>query len=89
MIISDLNHMEIVSENTDCVSGGAVPGFASLFGFHFKGIPLPAASATVQIAQQAVGFHTATLAQVQNNVVAGLFSSSLVNVQTIAVGAPR
>ena len=89
MIISDLNHMEIVSENTDCVSGGAAPNFASLFGFHFQGMPLPVAAATVQVGQQAVGYWTATLAQIQNNVVAGLFSSSYVNVSTIAVGAPR
>ncbi len=82
MIISDLNHLEVVSENTDSVSGGAF-----LFDFNFIGIPLPTASAQVLVAQQAIGFQTSTLAQVQNDVVAGLFSKSLVSVQTIAVGA--
>jgi hypothetical protein len=81
MIISDLNHLEIVSVNTESVSGGF------LFNFNFNGIPLPTASAQVLVAQQAIGFQTSTLAQVQNDVVAGLFSKSLVSVQTIAVGA--
>jgi hypothetical protein len=82
MIISDLNYLEVVFENTDSVSGGAL-----LFDFNFSGIPLPTAAAQVQIAQQAIGFQTSTLAQVQNDVVAGLFSKSLVSVTTIAVGA--
>jgi hypothetical protein len=82
MIISDLNHLEVVSEDAGSVSGGL------LFpDFKFNGIPLPAAQATVQLSQQAIGFQTSTQALVQNDVVAGLFSKSVVLVQTTAVGA--
>ena len=78
MIIADLNHLEVVSEETNLIEGG--------FFYTFEGIALPVAKADSAAIADAIGFQTLTNSVVKTASVSGLFSSSIAAASSLSVG---
>jgi hypothetical protein len=76
MIISDLNYLEVVSEDVRCVEGSGAP----LYIFP------PIAQADSLAKADALGYLTQTQTFTKTAGVAGLFSSSLAASSSYAVG---
>lgn len=74
MIIADLNHFEIVTQETKSVVGGR------------RFVFLPSAEATAYADAKAVGFFTVTDSQTLTEAAAGVFSRSRSGSYSKAVG---
>jgi|GEM_PF-6866810 hypothetical protein len=78
MIISDLAHMEVVSEATNLIKGG--------WKYTFEGIALPYAKADAASISDAIGCQTITNSVVKTATVSGLFSSSIAAACSESIG---
>lgn len=78
MIIADLTHLEVVSEESNLINGG--------YFYTFEGIALPVAKADAAAISDAIGFQTITNSVVKTATVSGLFSSSIAAASSLSVG---
>lgn len=78
MIIADLNHLEVVSQETNLIEGGWM--------YTFEGIALPVAKADSAAIADAIGFQTVTNSVVKTATVSGLFSSSIAAASSMSLG---
>lgn len=83
MIIADMNHLEVVSEETNLINGGWLYVSAPLKDGE---IALPMATATVFGISNAIGLQSATNIQSETASVSGLFSKSAVMSTAVSVG---
>ncbi len=78
MIIADLNHLEVVSEETNLINGG--------WFYVYEGIALPVAKADAASISDAIGFQTVTNSVTKTATVSGLFSSSIAAASSLSIG---